>query len=341
MSTPKRVLIEELIARYPDEPTHALSRLLHERYPHEFTTKEKARSAIRYYTGKMGAGKRKHTGKATIKKKPASPSHLDLKIRKGERGTKKPLIISTPGRWWMSSDWHVPYHDERALETAIRWAVDSGAEHLYLNGDLIDFYQSSNWEKDPRKRNLEYERTVLWEVLDMIAEHFPGRKVYKIGNHEHRFTRRMYQLQPELSVLPEFTVDSVLHLKERGFEVVASNQHAIMKPSERRKTQGLHVFHGHELAKGFIAPVNISRGLFLKTNTRSICGHYHRASAHVETAGVGDVVITTYSLGCLCDLAPGYAPVNKWNHGSALVDLDKGAYRVSNTIIDRGQVYPI
>ena len=340
--SPRRALVQELLTEYPDEPKKTLAKLLSQQYPHEFPTVEKARDSIRYYTGSQGNKNRKRGNVVSISPKTQAESKkLDLKIRRGDRGAKKPLVINTSGRWFFSSDWHVPYHDEKALEAALRHAVDSKCDHIYINGDALDFYQSSNWEKDPRKRNLDEERKIFWEIIDQVLPYFSGRRIFKIGNHEHRFTRRMYQLQPELSVLSEFNVDRVLNLKERGFEIVKSSQFAIMKPAEVRRQNSLHVFHGHELSKGFIAPVNISRGLFLKTNTRSICGHYHRASSHVETSGVGENIITTYSLGCLCNLAPDYAPVNKWNHGCAIIDLDRKAYKVSNTLIDRGQCYPI
>jgi hypothetical protein len=59
---------------------------------------------------------------------------------------------------------------------------------------------------------------------------------------------------------------------------------------------------------------------------------------HVETAGVGEKTYPCYSLGCLCNLTPEYAPVNKWTHGFAIVELGKG-YSVANHIIDRGTVY--
>jgi hypothetical protein len=316
-------MITDLLNRYPDAPKKTLARLLRKEHPEEFTSVEQARTAIRIYTGASGKEK---TVPIKVDKRPPGT----LKIPKGQHQTRRPLTITTPGKWLMCSDWHVPYHDERALEAALRYAVDAGCEHLYLNGDLIDFYKSSQWEKDPRKRNLDYELRTLWSILDMVAPMFKGRKIYKIGNHEDRYTRRVWQATPELAVLPRFDLDEVLEVKQRGFEVVHSKQHARMN--------GLHVFHGHELARGFIAPVNVARGLWLRTNSRSIAGHWHRASVHVETAGVGEKTYPCYSLGCLCNLTPEYAPVNKWTHGFAIVELGKG-YSVANHIIDRGTVY--
>ena len=47
-----------------------------------------------------------------------------------------------------------------------------------------------------------------------------------------------------------------------------------------------------------------------------------------------------WSTGCLCDLHPRYMPLNKWNHGFAIVDLDTaGGFSVRNFRIIDGKVY--
>ena len=323
--TPRSQLIIEYMEKYPDAPKATLAKMLHKNYPLDFKSVENARSAIRSLTGAQGNSSANVKPVKVDKRKPTT-----IKIPKGAKQTRKPLSITTEGKWLVCSDWHVPYHDEVALEACLRFAIDNKCEHLYLNGDLIDFYQSSQWEKDPRARNLEQELVTLWSILDNIKDRF-ARKVYKIGNHEDRFTRRLWQATPELAVLNRFDVDKVLEVAERGFECVASKQHA--------KMNGLRIFHGHELSKGFIAPVNVARGLWLRTNTRCVAGHWHRTSTHVETAGVGEHTYTCYSLGCLCNLEPSYAPVNKWNHGFAIIELRGRDYAVTNYVVDRGEVY--
>jgi hypothetical protein len=45
-------------------------------------------------------------------------------------------------------------------------------------------------------------------------------------------------------------------------------------------------------------------------------------------------------VGCLCDLSPDYAIVNRWNHGFAIVDIDEdGSFEVHNHKIIDGRVY--
>lgn len=319
-------LIKEYLRNYPDAPKQTLAKLLREEFPLNFPSVEAARSAVRYHTGASGKANRKRVTPENVDLRPPST----LKIPRGVKQNQAPLKIRTTGKWLVCSDWHVPYHDEKALEACLRFAMDQKVDHLYLNGDLVDFYKSSKWCSDPKARNLFSELKTLWEILDQLKGRF-DRKVYKIGNHEDRFTRRIWSSTPELAVLPRFDVDQVLEVKERGFEVLDSKRHA--------KMGGLHIFHGHEMSQGFIAPVNVARGLWVRTNSSSLSGHWHRTSTHIEKSGLGSKTNTCYSLGCLCDLSPEYAPVNKWNHGFAIIDLQDSVYNVSNYLVEDGKVY--
>ena len=50
-------------------------------------------------------------------------------------------------------------------------------------------------------------------------------------------------------------------------------------------------------------------------------------------------VVTTYSIGALCGLAPDYLPYNKWNHGFATIETDlDGEYEFRNLRISDGKV---
>jgi hypothetical protein len=49
-------------------------------------------------------------------------------------------------------------------------------------------------------------------------------------------------------------------------------------------------------------------------------------------------ITTTWSVGCLSELHPMYMPLNKWNHGFAIVDIDKEDFQVTNKRIHNGKV---
>ena len=86
----------------------------------------------------------------------------------------------------MLSDLHVPYHDEVAIEAALRKGIGEGCDGLYLNGDTCDFYALSRWQKDPRERNFKRELTTAREMLVELGRHFE-RKWFKVGNHDERY----------------------------------------------------------------------------------------------------------------------------------------------------------
>jgi len=322
--TPRRQLVANVLADFPHAPKQTLARLLHERHPIEFPTVESARYTIRYYTNSTGNKSSKGTLLMDDKRKPST-----LKIPKGDRTARK-AWVAHDGQWLVTGDWHLPYHQEAAIDAMLHFATDANIRNLYLNGDICDFYQASMWMRDPRLRDMQGEIDMLHEILDMIRPHF-DKIVYKIGNHEYRLTRKLFTCVPELAVLRQFSVDKVLDLKSRDI--------AIVKDKQRAKFGGLSVWHGHELQKGLTIPVNIARGVWLRTNERGLCSHWHRTSTHVEVSGVGEHTYTCYSIGCMCDLSPDYAPVNKWNHGFAVIGVEGRNYEVANYVVDRGKVH--
>ena len=86
--------------------------------------------------------------------------------------------------------------------------------------------------------------------------------------------------------------------------------------------------------------VNPARGLFLRAKTFSACSHCHTTSEH-STRDINDLMITTWSFGCLCDLSPDWNPIgNDWNWGFALINVEKdNNFEVENRrILSSGRV---
>ena len=69
----------------------------------------------------------------------------------------------------------------------------------------------------------------------------------------------------------------------------------------------------------------------------TIAGHRHQTSEHAfKTAD--NKHIHCWSLGCLCDMQPEYAVLNKWNHGFATIELYGKQFAVVNKRIIEGVV---
>jgi hypothetical protein len=113
-----------------------------------------------------------------------------------------------------------------------------------------------------------------------------------------------------------------LDLDKHGVELV-EDQRPVMLGK-------LPVLHGHELPKGMAAPVNVARGAFLRTLSTVLVGHSHRTSNHAES-DMWHREVATWSTGCLCDLRPDYARINRWNWGFAVATVhERGAFDVHN-----------
>jgi predicted phosphodiesterase len=239
--------------------------------------------------------------------------------------------LETVGKVGILSDIHCPYHDDQALGAAVEHLQGHGIDALLLNGDFADFYSVSRHEKNPKHRNFLAELEQVQQLLRWLRGQFPDIKIVaKSGNHEERWEKWLWQHAPELSASPIMGLDNWLGLGELGIELVADKR-IIM-------AGGLPILHGHEKGNGISSPVNQARGAYMRLHHTVLEGHGHRTSTHSEPDMMGTETVC-FSTGCLCDLRPAYAPLNKWNHGAALVTVrDGGEFDVENFRIASGRV---
>jgi len=316
VKTPQRIEAEKLCKQFPEAATRTLAKRLAD--SHQITV-EQARSALRQVRGNYGAASKKNA--------PAPRPN-------GVAGTKPQMPPSIAEPWLpfdlgngikvaILSDIHIPYHSVIALEAAVKYCKKRRPDVVLLNGDFADFYSISRHQKDPSKRDFKGEIEAVQQGLAWIRGQFPkARIVFKAGNHEERWQSWLWNQAPEISDFDRMSLKEWLDADKYGIEVVA-DQRPIMAGK-------LPIMHGHEMGKGISAPVNAARGLFLRTISTMLVGHGHRTSQHVEPDWK-HVDTATWSTGCLCDLNPAYAVINKWNSGAANVDVDnEGEFHVNN-----------
>jgi predicted phosphodiesterase len=239
-------------------------------------------------------------------------------------------VLISEKRIGILSDIHFPYYDKIALTAATNHLIEFKPDCIVLNGDIIDCYQLSNFEKDPRQRSFKYELDILRNFIIQLRDLFPNSKViFKLGNHEERYERVILSRVPELIDLELFSFASVITAKDLGIEVITNKR--LMKAGH------LNIGHGHEFAKGFLQSVNPARGFYLRAKNNFIGGHHHRTSEHVEQ-DINGKIIAAWSMGCLSELNPHYMPINSWNHGFATVETDGDEFALKNLKIIKGKV---
>jgi predicted phosphodiesterase len=307
--------------RHKTASTRALARMLVRDEPKLFANFNAACMAVRYIRGSI-----KPNGRGAPKPTKREPLTLPPSFAK----SVTPITLQVRGKGLVISDVHLPYHDEAALQAAVDYAVAKGhTDFAILNGDILDCYQLSQWVRDPRKRRFEREIQAAVQFLRYMADKF-GKVVYKFGNHETRYDRYMMQHAPELMGIKAVRLHRLLGLEKLGIEYVPANR--VMHAG------ALTILHGHEYGQGISNPVNPARGMFLKANACTISGHLHQTSHH-NNANIRGVLTSCWSTGCLADLHPEFAALNRWDHGFALMEFDGKNFTVQTKRIIEGQVF--
>jgi predicted phosphodiesterase len=309
-------------------PTLKLARIMYKENSLLFKDVEDARSRLRAIEGKHGS----------LQKKRLLDKSMVAEVERPRNPYKLPDSDETSfetyhlkgSRVFLLSDVHIPYHSIDALTAAFDFAKKEKPDVVMLNGDIIDCFALSRYCKDPKKRHFAGELAMFKEFFDILDKTFPNaKKVLKTGNHEDRYEQFLWQKAGELEGVEEFSLENIIKARASGIEVI--------KDKRIINYNGLNIIHGHEFSNGFFSPVNVARGLFLRAKTSAIQGHNHQTSEHTESDMNGKMT-TTWSVGCLCELHPAYAPINKWNHGFSIIDASQDGFEVRNKRIYKSKV---
>lgn len=319
-SVPSQIQLATLLCEaHPQAATKTLARRLYRENPERFKDLEAARSAVRRARGAHGEKLRKH---ATVE------------YNKGKAGWKPEMPPSMAEDWLpvklptgkilVFGDVHIPFHSEHALYAAVDWGVKWKPDVLLINGDFCDFYSISRFERNPKARLLADEVDMQLEGLAWLANKFPkAEKYFKMGNHEDRWRKYIWNKAPELWGLNACRMENLLCLADLGYTVVGDN---LMMAGN------LAVAHGHEVHTS--SSISPARGVLLKGNHDILIAHHHKTSDSVKQ-NLFHQPTRAYSIGCLCALSPEYARINEWNNGfGALETVSSGDYDVLNLRID-------
>jgi len=314
-----------------DMPTHTLSKVLYKENKSLYHSLEHARGCLRRIEGKKGNRNGKEMKDKSLVMERDRPNN-PYKLPESEEQEIKPYIIpSKCTRILLLSDIHIPYHSIEALTLALDFGKEKKIDTIILNGDTIDFYLISRFQKDVRKRSIPHELEATRQFLSTLRQEFPqAHIIYKVGNHDARLRAYLMIKAPELLGIQEFELQNLLQLKSFNIDFV--DDKVIMK------LKALNILHGHEFGQNVFSPVNVARGLFLKANAIAIQGHNHQTSENTVTTLNGDMV-TTWSTGCMCELQPDYLPYNKWNRGFAYIEVNGKEFEVFNKRIKGDKVF--
>jgi predicted phosphodiesterase len=304
-------------------PTLKLARIMFSENKLLFTDVEHARSKLRAIENKHGKTEIFKTNK-TMPERPRNPYNLP----ESDEAIYQPYALESK-RLLVLSDIHIPYHSIDALSCTFDYAKKEKPDAILLNGDTLDFFGLSRFAKDPKARSFAHELKTFKEFMDVLKKTFNAKIYFKIGNHEERYFHFLWMKAHEIVGVEEFELENIIKSRAEGIEIIKDKR--IMKAGD------LNIIHGHEFGGSVFSPVNIARGLFLRGKVSAMQGHNHQTSEHTESNMNGEIT-TTWSLGCLSELHPAYLPINKWNWGFAIIDIDGQDFEVRNKRIYKGKV---
>lgn len=321
----KTDICRQYVKKFPNMPNAKLARIILKENPLMFEDAENIRGIVRKITGNMGTNKQKKDADLHREPKPINP----YKLPESDETEFKPFVIKA-SKVLVLSDIHIPYHSISALTAVFDYTKNMDIDAVLLNGDVLDFFGLSRYCKDPKKRNFAGELKAFEDFMNILNDIYKCKIYFKLGNHEERYNHFLWMKAGEIADVEEFQIEEIIKKRAKNVQVISDKR--IIKLGH------LNVLHGHEFSGGVFSPVNIARGLFLKAKASAMQGHNHQTSEHSESNLEGKLT-TTFSLGCLSELNPEYMPINKWNHGFAIVDIDaKGNFEVSNKRILKGKV---
>lgn len=241
-----------------------------------------------------------------------------------------PFPIDKPGRYLILSDVHLPCHDVTTIHCAVNEARRQGVVGVILNGDILDCHELSRHDKDPRAKRYVEELKMGQEFLAYLRGRFAKADIfYKLGNHEARLQPYLWNRAPAFEGLDCLSVESAIEMKKYG--VTSIDDKRVIHLGK------LNLLHGHEY-RGGQGGVNPARWLYLKARGVAMCGHFHRTSEH-HANNIADKPEAAWSVGCACGRKPSWLPINEWNHGFAIVEVDNdGGFVVQNRRVLNGKV---
>lgn len=223
----------------------------------------------------------------------------------------------------IASDIHIPFQDDGAVRSFIKYCKEKQPEVVVLNGDVLDMFMLSRFTKGEGRNPLE-EMTMCQGFLDSLRKAVPNADIYYvIGNHENRLEKYVLTKAPELASLIEdvFTIIKTSDYRVRGCASVTFNDNFVCK-------------HGTYIGnKSGLSAIKEMENSYMSGAT----GHVHRGIVYrARKAGRKFVWIET---GCLCSLNPEYSILPNWCQGFATVEFKNGkVYKAKFLEIEKGKI---
>ena len=212
------------------------------------------------------------------------------------------------------NDLHGIFVDKKALKTALNFIMDYRPDILVINGDLVDFYGLSRFDKNPeRKLKIQDELDETIEILNDLRNAV-GRSnpiIYIEGNHEVRLQRFIWT-NPSLVGLKALQLPNMLELEKFNIQFIGVENDYWKATSGHYSLGNMLIMHGdcrlNGASSGKYSGYSVRNTMFNMCSSVAM-GHTHKLGMvfHRHPKGI-NVGLET---GCLCQ----YSGVADWQQG--------------------------
>ena len=221
-------------------------------------------------------------------------------------------------------DLHIPYHNKVMVTKLLELLRIEQPDQIILNGDMVDFYDLSRFDKNPeREGRLQEELDICVDLLKSLRKTCKdARIIYIEGNHEDRLKRYLWSKAKALSSLRALKFEELLKFDKYKIEFMKS-----------------HFINGFEFNHGKIVRKHSSYSAKCEYDDRGhsgISNHTHRGGSYYKT--ISDGTFGWFENFCGCELNPEYIEgTPNWQNGFSVIYFDDNAFDVHQVYVNRGR----
>lgn len=249
---------------------------------------------------------------------------MEIKMKKINKFVVNPKkvhrIEDSPDIAVVANDFHLPFHDNKVIQLWLSFLIDLNPHHIIINGDLLDCYDASKFDKDPRRMlRLEEEIEMGIDFFATLRKYFPQTHiVYIYGNHEYRFQSMIIRKAPELRNLKGMSLEEQMELDRFDVEIVNSG----LKESYYKFGE-IYIGHFNKVSQhgGYTAKLLVDQ-----KGVSVLQGHTHRIGSSIR-AYLDGRILGGWDNGCMCNLRPDYVLDPNWCHGFSIIWKEKSDNR--------------
>lgn len=178
----------------------------------------------------------------------------------------------------VANDHHVPFHNKAGVENWLNFCRDQQPDIIVLNGDFLDCYSISRFNKEPGMPSLQDEIDEGLAVLEKLRRYCPTAELwYTEGNHEARL-KHLIKVQHGLYGLKAFELESLLEFDRLGINYKDYGDILFFGD--------LAIYHGEvtRSRSGYSARGELEKGGFKNI----ITGHTHRMGFYMQKTYTGN-----------------------------------------------------